>query len=342
MVTNQDEMEAVLEKPLILLTDQKILDPSALDAARAIADGEGRPLLIVAEEISPEVVVTLLEAAPPGKYLIVHPPEYGHWRRAQMDDLAILTGGEVLARDLGKKIEAVTREQLGAARQVRASANQTTVIKGEGDPAAISARRLQVQRQYDIAPPNIEQDKLRERLAKLSGGTAIIHAGGLTPVEQKRKIQLIEDSLYAIRAAVEEGVVPGGGSALAHAAPVLDRVADGVSGEVAAGVELVRSVLTRPLARIALNAGNDPNAVINEVVRSDSGTGFDAATGRFRDMIEAGIVDPVRVTCSALANAASVAALILTTETLIGHAEEYVDPTAGPALGGGSERLGRQ
>ena len=141
-------------------------------------------------------------------------------------------------------------------------------------------------------------------------------------MEQKRKIQLIEDSLYAIRAAVEEGVVPGGGSALAHAAPVLDRVADGVSGEVAAGVELVRSVLTRPLARIALNAGNDPNAVINEVVRSDSGTGFDAATGRFRDMIEAGIVDPVRVTCSALANAASVAALILTTETLIGHAEE--------------------
>ncbi len=341
MVTDQDEMEAVLERPLILMTDQKILHPSALDAARRIADAEGRPLLVIAEEIAPEVVVTLLEASLPGKYLIVHPPEYGHWRRAQMDDLAILTGGEVLARDLGKKVEAVTREQLGAARQVRSSASQTTVIKGEGDAAAIAARRLQVQRQYDIAPPNIEQDKLRERLAKLSGGTAVIHAGGLTPVEQKRKIQLIEDSLYAIRAAVEEGVVPGGGAALAHVASELDHLA--VEGsDVAAGVDLVRSVLTRPLARIAINAGCDPNAVIAEVVRSGPGIGFDASNGTFRDMIDAGIVDPVRVTCSALGNAASVAALILTTETLIGHAEEHVDPTAGPALGGGAERLGRQ
>jgi chaperonin GroEL len=342
MVTDQDEMEAVLDKPLILLTDQKILHPSALDAARAIADAEGRPLLIVAEEIAPEVVVTLLEAAPAGKYLIVHPPEYGHWRRAQMDDLAILTGGEVLARDLGKKVDTVSRAQLGGARQVRASASQTTVIKGEGDPVAIAARRLQVQRQYDIAPPNIEQDKLRERLAKLSGGTAVIHAGGLTPVEQKRKIQLIEDSLHAIRAAAEEGVVAGGGSALAHVSDVLDPVAGSTSGDVKAGVDLVRSVLTRPLARIALNAGCDPNAVIAEVIRSGSGHGFDASNGTFRNMIDAGIVDPVRVTCSALANAASVAVLILTTETLIGHAEEHEDPTAGPALGGGAERLGRQ
>ena len=342
MVTDQDEMEAVLAQPLILLTDQKILHPAALDSARRIADAENRSLLIVAEEIAPEVVVTLLEAAPPGKYLIVHPPEYGHWRRALMDDLAILTGGEVLARDLGKKVENVTREQLGGARQVRSSASQTTVIGGAGEAAAIAARRLQVQRQYDIAPPNIEQDKLRERLAKLSGGTAVIHAGGLTPVEQKRKIQLIEDSLHAIRAAVEEGVVPGGGSALAHAAPVLDELAAVTSGDVSAGVDLVRSVLTRPLARIAINAGSDPNTVIAEVVRLGSGHGFDAAQGEFCDMIAAGIVDPVRVTCSALANAASVASLILTTETLIGHAEEYVDPTAGPALGGGSERLGRQ
>ena len=342
MVTQQDEMEAVLDKPLILLTDQKILNPAALDAARAIADAERRSLLIVAEEIAPEVVVTLLEAAPAGKYLIVHPPEYGHWRKARMDERAVLAGGGVLARDLGERMGTVTREQLGAARQVRASASQTTVIGGAGNPAAITARRAQVQRQYDIAPPNIEQDKLRERLAKLSGGTAVIHAGGLTPVEQKRKIQLIEDSLYAIRAAVEEGVVPGGGSALAHAAPVLDALVAETSGDVAAGVDLVRSVLTRPLARIALNAGSDPNAVIAEVVRSGDGHGFDAAQGKFRDMIEAGIVDPVRVTTSALANAASVAALILTTETLIGHAEDYVDPTAGPALGGGSERLGRQ
>lgn len=342
MVTDQDEMEAVLERPLILLTDQKILHPSALDAARNIAEAEGRPLLVVAEEIAPEVVVTLLEASKPGRYLIVHPPEYGHWRKAQMDDLAILTGGEVLARDLGKKVETVTRAQLGGARQVRASASQTTVVKGEGDAGAILARRLQVQRQYDIAPPNIEQDKLRERLAKLSGGTAVIHAGGITPVEQKRKIQLIEDALHAIRAAVEEGVVAGGGSALAHAAPALDALSESIGGDVQAGVDLVRSILTRPLARIAINAGRDPNAVIAAVVKAGDGQGFDAANGTFRDMIEAGIVDPVLVTCSALANAASVATLILTTETLIGHQEEYVDPTAGPALGGGAEKLGRQ
>ncbi len=342
MVTDQDEMEAALERPLILLTDQKILKPSELDAARNIAESEGRPLLVVAEEIAPEVVVTLLEAAKPGRYLIVHPPEYGHWRKAQMDDLAILTGGEVLARDLGKKLENVTRQQLGGARQVRASASQTTVIKGEGDPGAILARRLQVQRQYEIAPPNIEQDKLRERLAKLSGGTAVIHAGGLTPVEQKRKIQLIEDALHAIRAAVEEGVVAGGGSALAHASSALDGLSESVSGDVQAGVDLVRSILTRPLARIAINAGRDPNAVIAAVVKAGDGQGFDASNGTFRDMIEAGIVDPVLVTCSALGNAASVATLILTTETLIGHQEEYVDPTAGPALGGGAEKLGRQ
>ena len=342
MVTNQDDMEARLDNPLILLTDQKILKPEELDAARAIADADGRPLLIVAEEISPEVVVMLLEAAKPGKYLIVHPPEYGNWRRTQMDDLAIMTGGEVLARDLGRQVKNVTREQLGGAQAVHSSAHNTTVIQGEGDVDAVNARRLQVQRQYNAAPPNIEQDKLRERLAKLSGGTAVIFVGGMTPVEQKRKIQLIEDSLNAIRAAVEDGVVSGGGSALAHVGGILDELTDANHGDVAAGIELVRSVLTGPIARIAINAGKDPNSIIAEVTRLGTGHGFDASTGQYRNMIEAGIIDPVRVTCSALANAASVARLILTTETLIGHHEEYVDPTAGPALGGGAEMLGRK
>ena len=268
MVTDRDQMEAVLDRPLILLTDQKILVPEALKTARAIAVEEGRPLLIVAEEVAPEVVVSLLEAPAPERYLVVHPPEYGHWRRAMMDDLAILTGGQVMARDLGMRIDAVTRAQLGGAQQVRTSASHTAVLRGEGDPGAITARRAQVQRQYDIAPPNIEQDKLRERLAKLSGGTAIIHAGGVTPVEQKRTIQLVEDALHAVRAAAEEGVVAGGGSALAQAAPVLDSLLDEVAGDLAEGVRLVRSVLSRPLARIATNAGSDPNAVIG---RGDGG-----------------------------------------------------------------------
>lgn len=342
MVTDQEKMEAVLEHPLILMTDLKIREPSALDAVRRIADKAGRPLLVVAEEMAPEVVVTLLGKHGPGKYLVVHPPEYGHWRKAMMEDLAILTGGHVIARDLGGRIEDVTADELGSAERVRTSSSHTSIIRGSGDPAAIAARRAQVQRQYEAAPPNIEQDKLRERLAKLSGGTAVLYAGGVTPVEQKRTIQLIEDSLHAVRAAVEEGVVAGGGSALAQIAPALDELLNDTSGDVAEGVRLVRSVLTRPLWRIATNAGADPEAIVAEVTRVNSGHGYNAATGTYQNMIEAGIIDPVRVTYTALRNAASVAKLTLTTETLIGDlAEDEADPTAGPALGGGAEKLGR-
>ena len=341
MVTDQERMEAVLDRPYILMTDLKIKDPAALDAVRRIAEEDGRPLLIVAEEVSPEVVVTLLGKNGPGKYLVVHPPEYGHWRKAMLEDLAILTGGKVVARDLGGRLEDITAEDLGTAERVKTSASYTSVIRGGGDVAAIAARRAQVQRQYEAAPPNIEQDKLRERLAKLSGGTAVLYAGGVTPVEQKRTIQLIEDSLHAVRAASEEGVVAGGGSALTQIAPVLDEVLAAVEGDVAEGVRLVKSVLTRPLWRIVANAGGDPEAVVAEVSRVNGGYGYNAALGKFQNMYEAGIIDPVRVTYTALKNAASVAVLILTTETLVGDIAEDEDPTAGPALGGGSEKLGR-
>ncbi|TIP25853.1 MAG: molecular chaperone GroEL [Mesorhizobium sp.] len=341
MVTDQEKMEAVLERPYILMTDLKIKEPEALDAARRIADEAGRPLLIVSEEMSPEVVVTLLGKMGPGKYLVVHPPEYGHWRKAMMEDLAIITGGKVIARDLGGRLEDITADDLGTADRVKTSSSYTSIIRGGGDHAAIASRRAQVQRQYEASPPNVDQDKLRERLAKLSGGTAILYAGGVTPVEQKRTIQLIEDSLNAVRAASEEGVVAGGGSALAQIAPLLDKVAAGVDGDVAEGVRLVRSVLSRPLWRIAANAGADPEAVVAEVTRINGGYGYNAAAGSYQNMFKAGIIDPVRVTYTALANAASVATLILTTETLIGHLAEDEDPTAGPARGGGSEKLGR-
>jgi chaperonin GroEL len=341
MVTDQERMEAILDGPFILMTDLKIKEPQALDAARSIADKAGRPLLIVAEEMSPEVVVTLLGKNGTGRYLVVHPPEYGHWRKAMMEDLAILTGGRVIARDLGGRLEDVTPDDLGTAERVRTSASHTSVIRGGGDTAAIAARRAQVQRQYEAAPPNIEQDKLRERLAKLSGGTAVLYAGGVTPVEQKRTIQLIEDSLNAVRAASEEGVVAGGGAALAQVSPVLDAVLASVDGDVADGVRLVRSILSRPLWRIVANAGGDPDAVVAEVTRVNGGYGYNAALGKFQNMYEAGIIDPVRVTYTALKNAASVATLILTTETLVGDIAEDEDPTAGPALGGGAEKLGR-
>lgn len=341
MVTDQEKMEAALERPLILMTDLKIRDPHALDAARALAAGAGRPLLVIAEEVAPEVVVSLLGREGPGRYLVVHPPEYGNWRKAMMEDIAIITGGRVIARDLGGRIEDVTEADLGGAERVRTSATHTAIIGGAGDPAAIAARRAQVQRMHDAAPPNIEQDKLRERLAKLSGGTAILYAGGATPVEQKRTIQLIEDSLAAVRAASEEGVVAGGGTALAQIGPVLDEVLAGVSGDVAEGVKLVRSILTRPLWRIVTNAGGDPDHVIAKVSAVNGGFGYNAAIGTFQNMYDAGIIDPVRVTCTALRNAASVAKLILTTETLVGDlGEDEEDPTASPARGGGAERLG--
>lgn len=341
MVTDQERMEVVLDRPYLLMTDLKIKEPASLDAVRRLAEKADRPLVIVSEEMSPEVVVTLLGKQGAGKYLVVHPPEYGHWRKAMMEDLAILTGGRVIAHDLGGRLEDVTVEDLGTAERVRTSSSYTTVIRGGGNAAAIAARRAQVQRQHDVAPPNIEQDKLRERLAKLSGGSAVLYAGGVTPVEQKRTIQLIEDSMHAVRAAVEEGVVAGGGSALAQIAPVLDEVLTSVDGDVAEGVRLVQGILSRPLWQIAANAGADPDTVVAKVTRVNGGHGYDAALGRYQNMMEAGIIDPVRVTYTALRNAASVATLILTTETLIGDLAENEDPTAGPALGGGAEKLGR-
>lgn len=342
LVTDDEAMIAELKNPWIVLTDLKLVHPDQLATARRIADEDGRPLLVVAEDCSPEVLASLLSRDAPGRFLVAHPPEYGQWRKSMMEDLAILTGGRVVVRDLGGRLEDVTREDLGGADAVRSSASDTTIIRGHGSVDAIAARRAQVQRLHDRAPPNIEQDKLRERLAKLCGGTAVIHAGGLTPVEQKRTIQLIEDALSAVRAAQEEGVVVGGGVALARVNGALDAVIDRLEGDAKAGALLVKSVLSRPLSRIALNAGRDPNEVVQAVATGGPNTGFNAATGAFCDLLAAGVVDPVRVTCAAVGNAASVAKLILTTETLIADVAEEEDPTAGAALGGGAEKLGRK
>ena len=342
MVTDLDAMRAVVVNPYIVLTDIKMKTASQLDAAKAIAAEDNRPLVIISEETSPEVLLTLLGKDGPGKFLVVHPPEFGHWRRNMMEDLAILTGGKVLARDLGDSLENITRLDMGSAERVEASNSDTMIIRGNGDPQAIAARRAQVERLYENAPPNIDKDKLKERLAKLCGGTATILAGGVTPVEQKRTIQLIEDSLNAVRAASEEGVLVGGGVALARIAPALSDLAKTVAGDVRKGVELVQSVLTLPLARIAFNAGAEPNDVVRKVCALHGDHGYNAATGAYEDLMKSGVIDPVRVTCSALMNAGSVATLILTTETLIADLAEDEDPTLGGALGGGAEKLGRK
>jgi chaperonin GroEL len=342
MVTDLDAMRAVVVSPYIVLTDIKMKTASQLDAAKAIAAEDGRPLVIISEETSPEVLLTLLGKDGPGKFLVVHPPEFGHWRRNMMEDLAILTGGKVLARDLGDSLENITRLDMGSAERVEASNSDTMIIRGNGDPQAIAARRAQVERLYENAPPNIDKDKLKERLAKLCGGTATILAGGVTPVEQKRTIQLIEDSLNAVRAASEEGILVGGGVALARIAPALADLAKTLVGDVRKGVELVQSVLTLPLARIAFNAGAEPNDVVRKVCALHGDHGYNAATGAYEDLMRSGVIDPVRVTCSALMNAGSVATLILTTETLIADLAEDEDPTLGGALGGGAEKLGRK
>ena len=343
MITDVEKMMVVLDNPYILMTDQRLMTQEELDAVIALVADSKRPLLVIAEEVAPACVIGLLtwrdKGGPP--VAAIHPPEYGHWRKAALEDLAILTGGRVIARDLGGTIAAVQLRDLGSARHVRISSHQTVVTAGNGDAAMIEARRQQVSRQYEIAPENIERDKIKERLSKLSGGTAVLLAGGATPVEQKRRLHLIEDAINAARAAIAEGVVPGGGLALLRVACELDDLASRTEGHVQQGVKLLQRALHQPLHHIAANCGLDPKVAVRKTLEGKAGFGLDARSGRFVDLVSAGIIDPVKVSYSAVRNAASVAGLILTTQTLIAKKPDYIDPTAGPATGGGAERLGR-
>lgn len=343
MVTDVERMQVVLDAPYILMTDLKLLTQQEVAAIKAVMTDQDRPLLIIAEEVAPACVISLLSSQEKGgpPVAAIHPPDYGHWRKAMLEDLAIMTGGRVIARDLGGRIDAVTLRDLGTARQVRISANQTVISAGSGDPVALAARREQVRRQVELAPPNIEREKLQERLARLAGGAAMILAGGATPVEQKRHAQLIEDAINASRAAAQEGIVAGGGSALLQIAPELDDLIERLSGNVRIGALMLQSALEQPLTAIASNAGRDPAAIVARVKTADPGFGFDARTGQYANMLDAGIIDPVAVSIAALRNAASVAALILTTQTLIAKKPDFFDPTSGPAFGGGAEKLGR-
>jgi chaperonin GroEL len=341
MVTDVERMQVVLDDPFILMTDHKIVAIEQLTGVLAMIEKSGRPLLIIAEEVAPPVIMQLLARREKSNFKIaaIHPPEYGHWRKAMLEDIAIATGGKVISADLGGKVERAELSDLGGARQVRISASKTLITAGRGEPRKIGARREQVMQQFAAAPENIERDKFQERIAKLSGGTAMILAGGATPVEQKRRTQLIEDSINATRAAIEEGVVPGGGIAMLRVAPHLDEMIATLSGGKRQGAELLQRALSRPLFYIAANAGLDGEAEVAKAARAKNGQGLDARDGSSVDMIKAGIIDPVKVAYSAVRHAASVAGLILTTQTLIAKKPDDYDPTAGPALGGGAERL---
>jgi chaperonin GroEL len=342
MVTDVERMQVVLEDALILMTDLKVTTAAEVEQILALLSRSNQSLLIIAEEVSAPAVMALLASRENGgRVAAIHPPDYGHWRKAMLEDIAIVTGGRVIARDLGGTIAGARRIDLGRARQIRISSNMTVISGGAGEPETVAARREQVRRQIGIAPNNIDRDKLEQRLAKLSGGTAVILAGGATPVAQKRHAQLIDDALAAARAAIAEGVVPGGGTALAQIAPtLLSRDAKLMNGAMV-GAQLLQSALTAPLAAIAANAGLDGKAMVAKVSAAPPGTGLDARTGALLAMDEAGIIDPVKVTVSALRNAVSVASLILTTHTLIADKPDDYDPTAGPAMGGGAEFLGR-
>ena len=264
MVTDVARMEVVLDHPIILMSDLKLQTPAEAKAIEDLADALQRPLLIIADEIAPPILAALLSRRTTGRTLIaaIHPPEYGHWRVAALDDLAIATGGRVISRDLGGQLTAAERADLGSARQVRITADQTSIIAGEGDPAAIEARRQQIQLQREMAPSNVERDKLQERLSRLSGGAALILVGAATPVAQKRQAQLIEDAVSAARAAMVEGVVLGGGIALLQTALELHGLDTDWRDAERPGLALLRGALASPFVCIARNAGLDVDEVL--------------------------------------------------------------------------------
>src|SRR6201991_1715139 len=281
MVTDIEKMQVVLDNPFVLMTDHKILTDEQLAGVISLIEESGRPLLIIAEEVAPPVIMQLLARRERSDFKVaaIHPPEFGHWRKAMLEDIAITTGGRVISADLGGKLEKAELHDLGSARQARISASKTLITAGSGDQKTIAARREQVLRQYEAAPENIERDKFQERIAKLSGGTAMILAGGATPVEQKRRTQLIEDAINATRAAVEEGIVPGGGVALLRIAARLDELIGRLGGSARQGAELLQRALSRPLFYIAANAGLNGEAEVAKIAKASNGHGLDARNG---------------------------------------------------------------
>ena len=340
MVNDVDSMEAHLNDALLLLTNHAVRDAEDVAKLRALAAEARKPLLVIADEYSTQAVAALLDGHAGPEIVAVHPPEYGKWRQAMLEDMAIMTGGRVFVKELGGHYRDAKLADLGRAQRIKVSANATVISGGAGDADQIRARMEQVRRQLAANEVMIEQDKFSERLAKLSGGIAVIHAGGATPVEQKRRAQMIEDALNATRAAVQEGVVPGGGTAFIRALPAVDRVLAQLTGANREGAEVVKRALTRPLAVIARNSGVDPLAVVAKVMAAQGSTGYNARTAELVDMLKAGVMDPVKVTYTALQNAVSVAALILTAQTLIADIPDDEDPTAGRARGGGAEKYG--
>jgi chaperonin GroEL len=338
-ITNSDRMEATLEDTTVVITDKKISAVSdMLPALEKLLQVGKKNVVIIAEDVDGEALATLVVNKLRGTLnaLAVKAPGFGDRRKAMLEDIAILTGGTVISEDMGKKLDTATLEDFGQARRISATKDETTIVEGKGSEDAIQARISQIKTQIEDTTSEFDREKLQERMAKLSGGVAVIKVGAATEVELKERKARVEDALSATRAAVEEGIVPGGGVALVRAQRALDDLA-GVSGDEAVGVSIIRRSLEQPLRLIVENSGFEGSVVLNAVKQQADDYGFDADIGEYGPMLERGIVDPTKVTRSALQNAASVASMVLTTESMITEIPQ--EKPAMPAMppGGGMD-----
>jgi len=335
-ISDPQRMEAVLEEPYVLVTDKKI---SAIQDILPLLEKfvqVSKNLLIISEDLDGEALGTLVVNKLRGilNVLAVKAPGFGDRRKAMLEDIAVVTGATVISEEIGRRLDSITIQDLGRARRVVANKDECTIVEGRGSEEAIKGRIAQIRAQIGETTSDFDREKLQERLAKLAGGVAVIRVGAATEVELKEKKHRVEDALQATRAAVEEGIVPGGGIAFINALPAIDKLVasyDGASDEKT-GVALLRRALEEPLRRIAANAGLEGSVIVEEVRKRKPGEGFDASKGEYVNMIERGIIDPLKVTRSALENASSIATMILTTETLVTEIPEKNPPAAAPAM----------